>query len=52
MIRKIFAVLVTIITLLLSKETIVIFTSTTPEIVQHRRQLIVISLSILLPLIC
>lgn len=51
MLRKIIAVLVTIITLWAVKETIVIFTTTDADIVAKRSQLILASLSITIPLV-
>jgi hypothetical protein len=49
--RKIFAVILTLITLYAIKETVVIFISSDAEIVNHRKQLIMIALSITVPLI-
>ncbi|MNK04782.1 hypothetical protein D3C87_226550 [compost metagenome] len=51
MLRKIIAVLVTIITLWAVKETVVIFTTTDADIVAKRSQLILASLSITIPLV-
>lgn len=51
MLRKIIAILVTLITLWAIKETIVIFTSTDADIVAKRDQLKLASLSITIPLI-
>lgn len=51
MIRKFLAVLLTILTLYAIKETVVIFTSSDVEIVSHRKQLILIAMSITVPLI-
>ncbi|WP_316785457.1 hypothetical protein [Pedobacter frigiditerrae] len=51
MIRKILAVILTIFTLYAIKETVVIFTSGDVEIVSHRKQLILIALSITIPLV-
>jgi len=49
--RKVFAVLATLITLYVLKETYYIFTTTDAEIVKRKSQLILVSLSILVPLI-
>jgi hypothetical protein len=51
MIRKILAVILTIFTLYAIKETVVIFTSSDVEIAGHRKQLILIALSITVPLV-
>lgn len=51
MIKKIFALILTLFTLYAIKETVVIFTSADAEIVAHRKQLIPIALSITVPLI-
>lgn len=51
MLRKIIAILVTIIALWAVKETFVIFTSTDADIVAKRSQLILASLSISIPLV-
>ena len=50
MIRKIIAVILTLITLYAIKETVVIFISSDAEIVNHKKQLILIALSITIPL--
>jgi hypothetical protein len=49
--RKVLAVILTLITLYAIKETIYIFISNDAEIVTHKRQLIVIAFSITFPLI-
>lgn len=49
--RKVFAVLATLITLYVLKETYYIFTTADAEIVKRKSQLILVSLSILIPLI-
>ncbi|WP_316801364.1 hypothetical protein [Pedobacter frigidisoli] len=49
--KKVFAILSTLITLYILKETYVIFTSLEPDIVKQRPIFIVIYLSILIPLI-
>jgi len=49
--RKLFAVLSTIITLFAIKETVYIFTSTEPDMVKQKAIMIVIALSISIPLI-
>ena len=49
--RKIFAVLCTIITLFAIKETVEIFTSTEADMVKQKPILIVIALSISIPLV-
>lgn len=49
--KKVFAILSTLITLYTLKETYVIFTSVEPDIVKQRPIFIVIYLSILIPLI-
>lgn len=51
MLRKIIAVLVTIIALWAIKETVVIFTSSDADIVARRNQLKLASLSITIPLV-
>ncbi|WAC39196.1 hypothetical protein [Pedobacter sp. SL55] len=51
MLRKIIAVLVTLITLWAIKETVVIFTTTDADIAQKRALLKLVSLSITIPLI-
>ncbi len=51
MIRKIFAIIVSLIALYAIKETVYIFIATDAEIVSHRKQLIVIALSITIPLV-
>ncbi|WP_316768565.1 hypothetical protein [Pedobacter frigiditerrae] len=51
MIRKVLAVILTIFTLYAIKETVVIFTSSDVEIASHRKQLILIALSITVPLV-
>ncbi len=51
MLRKILAIILTLITLYAIKETVVIFTSSDAEIVSHRKQLILIALSITVPLV-
>ena len=48
--RKVFAILFTIITIFAIKETYYIFTSTDAEIVSQRNQLILVALSITIPL--
>jgi hypothetical protein len=50
MIRKILAVILTLITLYVIKETVVIFISSDAEIANNRKQLILIALSITVPL--
>jgi hypothetical protein len=50
MIRKILAVILTLFTLYAIKETVVIFISSDAEIVNHKKQLILIALSITVPL--
>ncbi|MEE1943486.1 hypothetical protein VRU48_00105 [Pedobacter sp. KR3-3] len=49
--RKVFAILSTLITLYTLKETYYIFTTTDAEIVKQRDQLILVSLSVVIPLI-
>ncbi|WP_316845981.1 hypothetical protein [Pedobacter psychrodurus] len=49
--RKLFAVLSTIITLFAIKETVYIFISTEPDMVKQKAIMIVIALSISIPLI-
>ncbi|MDQ0638081.1 hypothetical protein QF042_001646 [Pedobacter sp. W3I1] len=49
--RKLFAVLSTIITLFAIKETVYVFNSTAPDMVKQKAIMIVIALSITIPLI-
>lgn len=49
--KKVLAIILTLITLYAIKETVVIFISNEAEIASHRKQLILIALSITLPLI-
>lgn len=49
--RKVFAVICTIITLIAIKEAVYVFTSTEPDMVKQREIMIVIALSICIPLI-
>lgn len=48
--RKVLAIVFTIITIFAIKETVYIFTATDAEILSHRSQLILVSLSITIPL--
>ena len=48
--RKVLAILFTIITIFAIKETVYIFNSTDAEILSHRSQLILVALSITIPL--
>lgn len=49
--RKVLAIISTIITLLAIKETYYIFTTTDPEIIKQKGQLILVSFSIVIPLL-
>ncbi|WP_316805560.1 hypothetical protein [Pedobacter nototheniae] len=49
--RKVFAVICTIITIFALKETVYVFTSTEPDMVKQKAIMIVIALSICIPLI-
>lgn len=49
--RKVLAIILTLITLYAIKETVYIFISSDAEILSHKRQLIVIAFSITFPLI-
>jgi hypothetical protein len=49
--RKLFAVLSTIITIFAIKETVYVFTSTEPDMVKQKAIMIVIALSISIPLV-
>lgn len=49
--RKVLAIISSIITLLAIKETYYIFTTTDPEIIKQKGQLILVSLSIVIPLL-
>jgi len=49
--RKLFAVLSTILTIFAIKETVYVFTSTAPDMVKQKAIMIVIALSITIPLI-
>lgn len=49
--RKVLAIISTLITLLALKETYYIFTTTDPEIIKQKGQLILVSFSIVIPLL-
>jgi len=49
--RKILAVIFTIISLFAIRETFIIFTSSAPDLVKHRDQLILVSISLTVPLV-